>query len=245
MAFKFDFYAPSMAKTCQFGCKTGIGKMFVNCTFAKMSIKNPYFQQIANKFKRKIMQAQTNTTDDLKNETTTMVDELNINSDSDIPGNTHLSNPDQLDVADKLQQELDEQKDKYIRLFAEFDNYKRRSAKERIELIQTAGKEVITSLLDVLDDCDRAEKQLQKSDDIEQIKEGVQLVFGKLRNTLQAKGVKAMESIGTDFDVEKHEAITEIPAPTEALKDKIVDEVTKGYYLNDKLIRFAKVVLGK
>jgi molecular chaperone GrpE len=181
----------------------------------------------------------------LKNETSTTVDELNINSDSDIPGSNHLSNPEQLDVADKLQQELDEQKDKYIRLFAEFDNYKRRSAKERIELIQTAGKEVITSLLDVLDDCDRAEKQLQKSEDIEQIKKGVQLVFSKLRNTLQAKGVKAMESIGTDFDVEKHEAITEIPAPTAALKDKIVDEVTKGYYLNDKIIRFAKVVLGK
>ena len=189
------------------------------------------------------MQEQTNTTDDLKNEVT--VDELNITTDSDNEGNTYSDNPDQLDIADKLQKEIDEQKDKYIRLFAEFDNYKRRSAKERIELIQTAGREVITSLLDVLDDCDRAEKQLQKSEDIEQIKEGVQLVFGKLRNTLLSKGVKAMESIGTDFDVEKHEAITEIPAPTEALKDKIVDEVTKGYYLNDKLIRFAKVVLGK
>ena len=189
------------------------------------------------------MQEQTTTTDDLKNEAT--VDELNITTDSDNEGNTHSDNPDQLDIADKLQKEIDEQKDKYIRLFAEFDNYKRRSAKERIELIQTAGREVITSLLDVLDDCDRAEKQLQKSEDIEQIKEGVQLVFGKLRNTLLSKGVKAMESIGTDFDVEKHEAITEIPAPTEALKDKIVDEVTKGYYLNDKLIRFAKVVLRK
>ena len=187
------------------------------------------------------MQEQNTTTDDLKNETT--VDDLNLTANSDNEG--ILDNPDQLDIADKLQQEIVEQKDKYIRLFAEFDNYKRRSAKERIELIQTAGREVITSLLDVLDDCDRAEKQLQKSEDIEQIKEGVQLVFGKLRNTLLSKGVKAMESIGTDFDVEKHEAITEIPAPTEALKDKIVDEVTKGYYLNDKLIRFAKVILGK
>ena len=187
------------------------------------------------------MQEQNTTTDDLKNETT--VDDLNSTADSENEGIS--DNPDQLDIADKLQQEIVEQKDKYIRLFAEFDNYKRRSAKERIELIQTAGREVITSLLDVLDDCDRAEKQLQKSEDIEQIKEGVQLVFGKLRNTLLSKGVKAMESIGTDFDVEKHEAITEIPAPTEALKDKIVDEVTKGYYLNDKLIRFAKVILGK
>ena len=148
-------------------------------------------------------------------------------------------------LAEKIQAELEEQKDKYIRLFAEFDNYKRRSAKERIELIQTAGKEVITSLLDVLDDSERAEKQLQTSNDLEQIKKGIELVFGKLRSTLQAKGLKAMESINTDFDVEKHEAITEIPVPTEKLKDKVVDEVQKGYYLNDKIIRFAKVVVGK
>jgi len=168
-----------------------------------------------------------------------------INSDADIPGNNHLSNPEEDNLVEKIQAELEEQKDKYIRLFAEFDNYKRRSAKERIELIQTAGKEVITSLLDVLDDSERAEKQLQTSNDLEQIKKGIELVFGKLRSTLQAKGLKAMESINTDFDVEKHEAITEIPAPNEKLKDKVVDEVQKGYYLNDKIIRFAKVVVGK
>ena len=99
-------------------------------------------------------------------------EEIDINADSDIPGTNHLSNPEQTKFTEKLQEELEEQKDKYIRLFAEFDNYKRRSAKERIELIQTAGKEVITSMLDVLDDCDRAEKQLQTSNDIEQIKQG-------------------------------------------------------------------------
>lgn len=176
----------------------------------------------------------------------TMEDFEDINSDSDIPGNTHLSNPEEEDGAmEKIQAELEEQKDKYIRLFAEFDNYKRRSAKERVELIQTAGKEVITSLLDVLDDSERAEKQLQTSDDVDEIKKGISLVFSKLRNTLQSKGLKPMESINTDFDVEKHEAITEIPAPTPNLKDKVVDEVQKGYYLNDKIIRFAKVVVGK
>jgi molecular chaperone GrpE len=100
-------------------------------------------------------------------------------------------------------------------------------------------------MLDVLDDCDRAEKQMQTTTDIAQIKEGVQLVFNKLRTTLQNKGLKSMESIDTEFDVEKHEAITEIPAPTPDLKGKVVDEVTKGYYLNDKLIRFAKVIVGK
>ena len=148
-------------------------------------------------------------------------------------------------ITDKLQAEIAEQKDKYIRLFAEFDNFKRRSAKERIELMQTAGKEVITSLLDVLDDCDRAEKQIQSSNDIEQIKQGVGLVFNKLRTTLQARGLKVMDTINTDFDVEKHEAITEIPAPTPDLSSKVIDEVQKGYYLNDKIIRFAKVVVGK
>ncbi len=145
----------------------------------------------------------------------------------------------------KLSEELEEQKDKYVRLFAEFDNFKRRTSKERLELIQTAGKEVIVSLLQVLDDCDRAEVQMQRTDDVKQIKEGVQLVFNKLRKTLQAQGLKAMESLHTDFDVEKHEAITEIPVDDKKLKGKVVDEIEKGYYLNDRLIRFAKVVVGK
>ena len=146
---------------------------------------------------------------------------------------------------EKLQAEVAEQKDKYLRLMAEFDNFRRRTSKERLELMQTAGKEVIVSLLDVMDDCDRAEKQLQSAGDLTQIKEGVQLVFHKLRNTLQGKGLKAMESIQTEFDVEKHEAITEVPVPDESLKGKVIDEVQKGYYLNDKIIRFAKVVVGK
>ena len=145
----------------------------------------------------------------------------------------------------KLRDELDEQKDKYVRLFAEFDNYKRRTSRERIELIQTAGKEVIVSLLQVLDDCDRAEMQMQQADNVNQVKEGVQLVFNKLRKTLQAQGLKVMESLHTDFDVEKHEAITEIAVDDKKLKGKVVDEIEKGYYLNDKLIRFAKVVVGK
>jgi molecular chaperone GrpE len=171
---------------------------------------------------------------------------FDINTDENAAGTSHLNEPVTNESAlDKLEDELKEQKDKYIRLMAEFDNFRRRTAKERLELIQTAGKDVIVSLLDVLDDCDRAEKQLQANDDIAVQKEGVQLVFNKLRSTLQAKGVKAMESIHTDFDVEKHEAITEIPAPSDELKGKVMDEVVKGYYLNDKLIRFAKVVVGK
>ena len=170
---------------------------------------------------------------------------MDINSDDSMPGTSHLSDPLEDDEVEKLKGEVEEQKDNYLRLFAEFDNYKRRTAKERIETIQTAGKEVITSLLDVLDDSDRAEKQLQTSGEIAEAREGIQIVFNKLRSVLQARGLKAMESIGTDFDVEQHEAITEIPAPTKDLKGKVIDEVTKGYYLNDKIIRFAKVVVGK
>src|SRR6218665_1333254 len=118
--------------------------------------------------------------------------EMDINSDADIPGNTHLSNPEaETNIStEKLEEELQEQKDKYLRLFAEFDNYKRRTAKERVELIQTAGKDIILSLLDVLDDCDRAEKQIENSTDVEQVNEGVKLVFNKLRNVLAQKGLQ-------------------------------------------------------
>ena len=171
---------------------------------------------------------------------------IDINADSDVPGNMHLSNPDAEieSETEKLAAELAEQKDKYLRLSAEFDNYKRRTAKERIELIQTAGKEVLASLLEVLDDSERAEKQLQQSDDIKLIKEGNILVFTKLKSMLLQKGLKPMNSIGESFDAEKHEAITELETD-DTMKGKVVDEVVKGYYLNDKIIRFAKVVVGK
>ena len=150
-----------------------------------------------------------------------------------------------LSELETLQLELVDQKDKYLRLMADFENFRRRTAKERIELIQTASKEVIVSFLDVLDDCDRAEKQLSSSDDIALQKEGIQLVFNKVRSTLNAKGVVAMVSVNENFDVDKHEAITEVPVPNNKMKGKIVDEISKGYFLNDKIIRFAKVVVGK
>lgn len=145
----------------------------------------------------------------------------------------------------KLKEELEEQKDKYIRLFAEFDNYKRRTSKEAIELRQTAGKEVIISLLDVLDDMDRAEKQMQENDEEKTLKEGIALVFDKFRKILQSKGLKAIHTLHTEFDVEKDEAVSEIHVDDKNLKGKVVAELQKGYYLNDKLIRFAKVVVGK
>jgi molecular chaperone GrpE len=171
---------------------------------------------------------------------------LDLNADSDIAGTNHLSNPvDEESEISKLQQETAEWKDKYLRLVAEFDNFRKRNAKERLDLIQTAGKDVIVSLLDVLDDSERAQKQLETSDDTAAIKEGVVLVFNKLKNNLQSKGLKQMNSTGQEFNPDLHEAITEIPAPAPELKGKVVDEVQKGYYLNDKIIRFAKVVVGK
>lgn len=167
-----------------------------------------------------------------------------INTDDSGSGETVL--PESNDAeSEKVKAELAEMKDKHIRLVAEFDNFRRRNAKERIELIQTAGKDVIESLLVVMDDVDRAEKQISNTDDVTLIKEGISLVFSKLRNVMQQKGLKGMEATGLEFNPDLHEAITEIPAPNEAMIGKIIDVVEQGYYLNDKLIRHAKVVVGK
>ncbi|HOZ51785.1 MAG TPA: nucleotide exchange factor GrpE [Chitinophagaceae bacterium] len=170
----------------------------------------------------------------------------NLNTDDNVAGtnnmNDEMTNEDELS---KSQAETAEWKDKYLRLFAEFDNYKKRSFKEKMEVIQTGGKDVIMGMLDVLDDSARAEKQMETATDIEAVKEGMQLVFNKLKTSLQQKGLKPFDSIGEVFDVEKHEAVTEIPAPTPDMEGKVIDELHKGYLLNDKLIRHAKVVVGK
>ena len=145
---------------------------------------------------------------------------------------------------DKLRAELAESNNKYLRLYAEFDNYKRRTVKERIELQQTAGKDVITDLLPVLDDLDRALKAMETANDVNAVKEGVALINHKIKNTLAQKGLKEMDAKGVVFDADLHEGITTIPAPSDDLKGKIIDELEKGYYLNDKVIRYAKVVIG-
>lgn len=172
--------------------------------------------------------------------------DFDINTDENQSGSTHLNEPvNENSELDNLKAELEESKDKYLRLVAEFDNFKRRNARERVDLIQTAGRDVISGMLDVLDDCDRAQKQLDASEDASGIKEGVMLVFNKLRNNLQARGLKPMQTLHEEFNPDLHEAVTEIPAPTTELKGKVVDELVKGYYLNDKIIRHAKVVVGK
>lgn len=170
---------------------------------------------------------------------------VDINADEAMGGTTHLNEPLEAEsTVDKLTNELKESQDKFLRLAAEFDNFKRRNARERIELIQTAGKDVIGDLLEVLDDVDRAQEQFDADQDIDSVKKGSILIFNKLRNKLQARGLKAMESIGEDFNADLHEAITQVPAPDPSMKGKVIDVLTKGYYLNDKIIRHAKVVVG-
>ncbi len=154
------------------------------------------------------------------------------------------TDPKDIEIAE-LKREIEEQRDKYVRLYADFDNARKRMAKEKLELISTASKDVVKDLLPVLDDFERAQKAVEKSNDLNALKEGLALVYSKFSNTLAAKGLKPMDSVGKEFDVNNHEAITEIPAPTPELAGKVIDEVEKGYYLNDKIIRFAKVVVGK
>lgn len=138
----------------------------------------------------------------------------------------------------------EEVNDKFIRLYSEFDNFKKRNARERIDLIKTAGADVLKSVLPVLDDFDRAIKANETAEDIAAVKEGFSLINHKLYHLLETKGLKKMEVIGQPLDTELHEAITQIPAPTEDLKGKVIDVIENGYYLNDVVLRYAKVVVG-
>ena len=144
-----------------------------------------------------------------------------------------------------LEAQIAEQKDKYLRLFSEFDNFRKRTAKERIELFKTAHADLMLELLPVLDDFDRAMKSIKDAKDIESVKQGIDLIYNKFYTLLEKKGLKSMDAMGQDFDTDFHEAITEIPAPSDELKSKVVDVVEKGYTLNEKVIRYAKVVVGK
>ncbi len=190
-----------------------------------------------------------------KKQETPQTEEVNDVNNEAVNPDTDAENPlaDELNAGaeevkvsaeSKLKDELAQANDKYLRLYAEFDNFKRRTTKERVELLQTAGKEVIVSMLPVIDDFDRAVKAMETAQDVAAVKEGVALVQSKLKSILSQKGLKEMEAKGTAFDADIHEAITSIPAPTDDLKGKVVDELEKGYYLNDKVVRFAKVIVG-
>ncbi len=144
----------------------------------------------------------------------------------------------------KIEAELSEARDKYLRLYSDFENYKKRVARDRVELTKMAGADVFLSVLPVMDDMERAIKAMNETADAEAVKEGLNLIYNKLKSTTEAKGLKAMESIGKAFDPDLHDAITNVPASSEEMKGKVVDEVEKGYYLNDKVIRHAKVIVG-
>jgi molecular chaperone GrpE len=151
---------------------------------------------------------------------------------------------EELSVEEQLAQDLAKEKDKFLRLFAEFENYKKRTSKERMDLFKTANQEVLLAMLPVLDDFDRATVEINKSDD-ENLKKGVELIHEKLKSTLVSKGLEQVEvRAGDAFNADFAEAITQIPAPSEKLKGKIVDVIEKGYKLGDKIIRFPKVVIG-
>ena len=163
-------------------------------------------------------------------------------SDSEATDNGSAPEEDELSAAKK---ELEESKDKYLRLYSEFENFRRRTAKERLELIKTAGEDVLGSLIPVVDDFERAKKSIDGLEVEASVKEGVDLIYNKLLKVLDQKGLKAMEvEKGHDFNPELHEAVTQFPAPDESLKGKVIDVLEKGYVLGDKVIRFAKVVTG-
>ncbi len=150
---------------------------------------------------------------------------------------------------DKELQELsirvEELSDKYIRLSAEFDNYRKRTLKEKMELSKSAGKQIFENMLPVIDDLERAIESIKAADDIEAVKEGMDLIHTKFIGFLKQQGVSSMDSIGSEFNTDEHEAITKIPAPSEDMKGKVVDVVTKGYKINDQILRFSKVVVGE
>ncbi len=147
-------------------------------------------------------------------------------------------------ATDKTTSELAELKDKYLRLYADFENFRRRTAKEKLDMINSANEGLLKSLIPVIDDFERAKQSMDSTDDITAVKEGVDLIYTKFTKTLENKGLKPMVSKGEPFDADLHESITQFPAPSPDLKGKVIDEVEKGYYLNDKVIRFAKVIVG-
>lgn len=196
---------------------------------------------------KKLFNKMSNEEKDLQNETPETEQENTSEPTAENEEKTDANPVNETTVTDKtaeLEQKLNEANDKYLRLYSEFDNYRKRTSRERIDLLKTAGEDVIKSLLPILDDFERAVKSNETATDIAAVNEGVKLVQQKFRNLLLQKGLEAMDTIGQPFDTDMHEAITNIPAPSEDLKGKVVDELEKGYTLGGKVIRFAKVIVG-
>jgi molecular chaperone GrpE len=145
----------------------------------------------------------------------------------------------------EIEKSLAEMTDKYLRLSAEFDNYRKRTLREKMELIKTAGESVMQNILPVIDDFERAMKSIEQGMDFEATKEGILLIYNKFKDFFKQNGIKEIDALGELFNTDLHEAVTKVPAPSEDQKGKIIDVIQKGYYLNDKVIRFAKVVVGE
>ncbi len=174
-----------------------------------------------------------------------IIEDVHLNNELEDNTSTEAIEPEViLSEEEKLKAEVATLNDKFVRLYAEFDNFKRRTQKERSDLLKTANKEVIVALLPVLDDFARADKALENATDVAAVKEGMAIIQHKLKTILSQKGLTPMEAIGQPFDADIHEAITSIPSPTPNDKGKVIDEMEKGYLLNDKVIRFAKVIIG-
>ncbi len=152
---------------------------------------------------------------------------------------------EELSEEEKLKKQLAEVNDKYLRLSAEFDNYRKRTLKERMELIKNAGESILVSLLPVVDNFERAMKSIEDAKEVDAIKEGIELIYNNFITFLNQRGVKEIGSKDTEFDLDKHEAVTKIPAPDKKSKGKVIDVIEKGYYLNEKVIRYSKVVIGE
>jgi len=185
--------------------------------------------------------------DNLTNEPLNDVEAINVNGGNpvrDETGETTLSDEDMPTVDAQPVNEVAELKEKYLRLYADFENFRRRTAREKLDLINNAGENTIKAMLPVVDDFERAKQATDKTDDIIAVREGIEIIYNKLLKTLESKGLKPMVSIGQPFDADLYESIAQFPAPSPDLKGKVIDETEKGYYLNDKVIRFAKVIVG-
>lgn len=165
-------------------------------------------------------------------------------ADSQEPSQEATEQAEPINEVDQLHADLAQWKDRYLRVYSEFDNFKKRAARDRVEYLKMAGSDVVISMLSVLDDFERALKANKEAGLVDSMTEGVNLIYNKLKNSLQQRGLKEMVSKGETFDSDIHEALTMAPAPSEEMKGKVIDELEKGYYLNDKVIRHAKVVVG-
>ena len=188
---------------------------------------------------------ETEKTNETLNEAVNEVANEQVNENTESTQNEETTEESEADKLAAALEELETVKDKYLRLVAEFDNYRKRTLKEKTELILNGGEKVLSTLLPILDDLDRASQNMETSDDVATLKEGVSLIIDKLAKTLAAQGLQKMKAIGADFNTDFHEAVALIPAQDEAQKNRVIDCVQPGYLLNEKVIRHAKVVVAQ